>query len=118
MVSGDKRFRARQRQTVGPRRTGRRSAPSAACCDEREKVELTGTFRCVKPGLARIPGERRAASQLAGSAGDDSGRSFDRLDRGTQSAGMSDDALPLPIPRYVGDIRVANGKVTLYKTVQ
>ena len=28
------------------------------------------------------------------------------------------DALPLPLPAYVGDIRVANGKITLYKNVR
>src|SRR5438128_2448599 len=33
-------------------------------------------------------------------------------------AGVSENALPLPIPRSVGDIRVANGKVTLYKSLQ
>ena len=32
--------------------------------------------------------------------------------------GVDADALPLPLPPYVGDIRVANGKVTLYKNVK
>jgi hypothetical protein len=40
-------------------------------------------------------------------------------DRGVaRPAGIDDDALPLPLPAYIGDIRVANGKVTLYKNVR
>jgi hypothetical protein len=26
--------------------------------------------------------------------------------------------MPLPLPPYIGDIRVANGKITLYKNVK
>jgi hypothetical protein len=40
------------------------------------------------------------------------------LDRGTRPVGVDTDALPLPLPSYIGDIRMANGKVTLYKNVQ
>ena len=43
---------------------------------------------------------------------------IDRFATGPRPAGMEPNALPLPIPRYIGDIRVANGKVTLYKTVR
>jgi hypothetical protein len=41
-----------------------------------------------------------------------------RMDRAQRPSGLDADALPLPIPRYIGDIRVANGKITLYKTVE
>jgi hypothetical protein len=41
-----------------------------------------------------------------------------QMTKGARPAGLSDDGLPLPIPRYVGDIRVANGKITLYKNVE
>jgi hypothetical protein len=41
-----------------------------------------------------------------------------RFERGNRPAGLDPDALPLPLPRYVGDIRVANGKITLYKNTQ
>jgi hypothetical protein len=41
-----------------------------------------------------------------------------RMTKGERPAGLSADGLPLPIPHYVGDIRVANGKITLYKNVE
>jgi hypothetical protein len=40
-----------------------------------------------------------------------------RFDHGNRPAGVDADALPLPLPAYVGDIRVANGRITLYKNV-
>jgi hypothetical protein len=40
-----------------------------------------------------------------------------RFIRGTPPAGLSDSGLPLPLPSYIGDIRVANGKITLYKNI-
>jgi hypothetical protein len=43
---------------------------------------------------------------------------IDRIRSGRSQAGVAPNALPLPIPAYIGDIRVANSKVTLYKTVR
>jgi hypothetical protein len=84
---------------------------------ERERVMLTGTLRVVSPGMAEfqiqearirdLPLPHAMVSSLVR-----------RVNRGAPPAGVDADALPLPIPRYVGDIRVARGKVTLYKTVQ
>jgi len=84
---------------------------------DRERVSLTGTLRMVSPGTAEfqiqearireLPLPRSMIKALAR-----------RVARGDHQPGLDEDALPLPIPRYVGDIRVARGKVTLYKTVQ
>jgi hypothetical protein len=41
-----------------------------------------------------------------------------RIDKAPREPGVGDSSFPLPLPQYVGDIRVANGKVTLYKNVQ
>jgi hypothetical protein len=38
--------------------------------------------------------------------------------QGTRPEGIADDALPLQIPPYIADVRVKNGKVTLYKAVK
>ena len=40
------------------------------------------------------------------------------IDRRPRAGGLADNALPLPVPPYVSDIRIANGKVTLYKNVK
>jgi hypothetical protein len=84
---------------------------------DRERVMLTGTMRVVSPGMAEfqisearirdLPLPHAMLSSLV-----------NRVERGGHPPGVDVDALPLPIPRYVGDIRVARGKVTLYKTVQ
>lgn len=91
--------------------------PLAGMLHDREPVELTGTFRVARPGLAEfdvqdmkvrdLPVPRGMISTLIG-----------KLERGARPEGLSENGLALPIPRYIGDIRVANGKVTLYKSVQ
>ena len=84
---------------------------------DRERVTLTGTLRMVSPGMgefqiqeARIRELRLPHAMLSSLV--------KRVERGSHPPSVDADALALPIPRYVGDIRVARGKVTLYKTVQ
>jgi hypothetical protein len=81
-----------------------------------EPVEMSGTLRVIHPGLAeyRVRDVKVHDLSLPRSLIPGLIKRFDRADR---PAGLDADALPLPIPAYVGDIRVANGKVTLYKNV-
>jgi hypothetical protein len=92
-------------------------ADAVGIVHDRERVELTGTLSVVKPGTAafevsdaRIHGLPIPKGMIASL--------IDRIDRRPRPAGMAPNGLPLPIPRYIGDIRVANSKVTMYKTVQ
>jgi hypothetical protein len=39
-----------------------------------------------------------------------------QIRRGSMPPGVSESGLPFVVPTYVGDARVANGKITLYKT--
>ena len=39
-----------------------------------------------------------------------------QTERGSRPDGLSEDGLPIVVPRYLGDVRIANGRVTLYKT--
>ncbi len=84
---------------------------------DRERVELTGKLDVFKPGLAefalsdaRIHGLPIPKGMVA--------TLIDRFAPVPAPAGMNPNSLPLPIPAYVGDIRVANGKITLYNTVR
>ena len=84
---------------------------------DRERVELTGTLDVLKPGIAefavaeaRIHGLPIPNGMIA--------TLIDRFKPVPAPAGTDPNSLPLPIPRYIGDIRVANGKITLYKTVR
>ena len=91
--------------------------PFASMLGDRERVQLTGTFHVVKPGLAEFEihdATVRGFSIPHGMIPELIGR----FGRGLRPAALSSDGLPLPIPRYVGDIRVANGKITLYKNVE
>jgi hypothetical protein len=84
---------------------------------DRERVQFTGTFRVAKPGLAEFQIQEMKVGALTVPRGMIA-TLVGRFDRGQRPPGLDRDALPLPIPRYVGDIRVANGKITLYKTVE
>jgi hypothetical protein len=84
---------------------------------DRERAELTGTLSVSKPGVAvfevsdaRIHGLPIPKGMIVSL--------IDRIRSGRSQAGVAPNALPLPIPAYIGDIRVANSKVTLYKTVR
>ena len=84
---------------------------------DRERVMLTGTLRMVSPGMAEFQIQEARIRELPLPHAMVSSL-VRRVERGAAPPGVDADALPLPIPRYVGDIRVARGKVTLYKTVQ
>jgi hypothetical protein len=40
------------------------------------------------------------------------------LVHGPRPAGLSANGIPITIPPYIGDARIARGKITLYKNVQ
>ena len=83
--------------------------------NEREKVQLSGTFHVVKPGIAEFAVKEVKIRNFSVPRGMIPPL-VKRLDQGARPAGVAENAIAVPIPRYVGDIRVANGKVTLYKT--
>lgn len=82
----------------------------------RDTLRLAGTLGLVRPGLAeyrvralRIKGidvpPRLIASLI------------DAMRRSVNADSLPADALPIPLPKAVADVRVANGKVTLYKAL-
>jgi hypothetical protein len=116
MVSGDRvsmRANVKLSDLGGPGALG----SLGGMLGDRERVEFTGTFRVAKPGLAefQIQDIKVGAVNLPHGM---IASLIARFDRGQRPPEIDRDALPLPIPRYVGDIRVANGKITLYKTVE
>lgn len=90
--------------------------PLGSMLRERERVTFGGTFEIVRPGLVQyrlyelkvrefsLP--RRLIPTIVA-----------RIGRGTRPEGVAPEALPLEIPRYIGDVRIGNGKVTLYRTL-
>lgn len=89
--------------------------PVASVLGDRAPVELSGTMRIVGPKLAefvvqsvKVRDIRIPNAMIPGL--------ISKVDRGPRPAGLDPTGLPLPIPASVGDIRVGNGKITLYKT--
>lgn len=91
--------------------------PLGSMLSSRETVELAGTLQVVRPGLGqfRVHEVRvrdftlpsRMVPRLVG-----------RLRRGPVPDGVAPDAFPLEIPAGVGDVRLADGKVTLYRSAR
>lgn len=88
----------------------------ASFLGDRERVQFGGTFVVVRPGLAEFEVKEIRVRDIAlpQSA---IPRLVQRLEHGTRPAGIAPDALPLQIPPHIGDVRLARGRVTLYKTV-
>jgi hypothetical protein len=90
--------------------------PMAAMISGRQNVSFTGTVDVVKSGLAQFRvveakvGELSVPSQAIP-------RLITQLDRGARPAGVVPNGIPFPLPPRVGDVRVSNGRITLYKTV-
>jgi hypothetical protein len=115
MVSGNQ---LRVRAVVPLRELGAERAlgPLASMIGARDTVELAGTVDVVRPGLAQMHVVKaqihdftlpksvlpKLVQQIRHDAPD----------------GIAPDAFPIPLPSYIGDIRIADGKVTLYKNVK
>ncbi len=86
-----------------------------AALNGRDTLRLSGTLQAVRPGLAqyrvrelRIKGVNvppRVIPSLVGT-----------LRRRARTDSLAPDALPIPMPRFISDVRVTNGRVTLYRT--
>ena len=94
-----------------------RLGPLAGMLRDRETVELTGTFAMLRPGLGAFNVYEAKLGPIKLPQGMIP-RLIKEVDRGNRPQGLPDTALPLPVPDYVSDIRIANGKVTLYKNVK
>jgi hypothetical protein len=94
---------------------GKVLGPLASLLSDTDSVQLSGTADVIRPGLAQfrvtdvmihdLPIPRPAIPKLIA------------LLRHSAPAGLAPNGLAIPLPPYVADIRIANGKVTLYKNV-
>lgn len=82
--------------------------------DARDTLRLGGTLEVVRPGLAqlRVREVQLGTFPLPAAA---IPRLMARFRGAAVVDGVADDAIPLRIPDYIGDVRVARGRVTLYR---
>jgi hypothetical protein len=91
--------------------------PLGMLLGDRDSVRLGGTINMLKPGL----GEFLVQEVKLGKLDVPNGlipRILTQMKRGKPVEGISQNGLPMVMPSYISDVRIANGKITLYKSVR
>lgn len=91
--------------------------PIGMLLGERDSVRFGGTINMVKPGLGEflVQEVKLGRFDVPGAL---IPRLLTRMKRGTQPQGISQNGLPMVMPAYISDVRISNGKITLYKSVR
>jgi hypothetical protein len=91
--------------------------PIGMVVGERDSVRLGGAINMLRPGLAEFLvqevklGRLDVPSPLIP-------RLLTRIKKGKPVQGLSQNGLPMVMPAYISDVRIANGRITLYKSVK
>ena len=91
--------------------------PLGMLLGDRDSVRFGGTINMLKPGLGEFLvqevklGRFEVPNALVP-------RILTQMKRGKQPEGISQNGLPMVMPAYISDVRISNGKITLYKSVR
>jgi hypothetical protein len=97
---------------------GRRTlGPLGMLLGDRDSVRLGGTINVLKPGLGEFLVQEVKLGRLDVPTSLIP-RLVSQMKRGKQVEGISRNGLPMVMPAYISDVRIANGKITLYKSVR
>jgi hypothetical protein len=91
--------------------------PLAGIVGRRERLQMGGVFAMIRPGLAQFLVEDIRVGQLPIPRGAIP-RVLRQIRRGARPDGLAENGLPFVVPTYLGEARVANDKITLYKTTK
>lgn len=96
---------------------GDRSAlgPFAMLLGDTERIQLAGTLRVIRPGFAELQVKEFRIRDFALPPALIP-RLIQQLSPRPRAPELSPDGLPLRTPDYIGDVRVADGQITLYRT--
>ena len=84
----------------------------------RDSVLLGGTIHMLKPGLAEFQVQEAKLGRLEVPKSLIP-RLITQMTHGKNKVyGVSESSLPMVMPAYISDVRIANGKITLYKSVK
>lgn len=91
--------------------------PLGALLGDRDTLQLGGTIDVLRPGM----GEFQVKDIKFGSFAVPDAiipRLVRRIRKGEMPQGLAENALPMPLPSFIGDVRIANGRITVYKSTQ
>jgi hypothetical protein len=91
--------------------------PLGMLLGERDSVRLGGTINVLKPGLGEFLVQEVKLGRLDVPTSLIP-RLLSQMKRGKQVEGISSNGLPMVMPAYISDVRISNGKITLYKSVR
>jgi len=91
--------------------------PVGMLLGDRDSVKFGGTINMLKPGLAEFLVQEVKLGRIDVPNGLIP-RLLTQMKRGKPVEGISQNGLPMVMPAYISDVRIANGKITLYKSVQ
>jgi hypothetical protein len=89
--------------------------PLGGLLNDRERLQLGGTFRVIRPGLSEFEVREIKLRDFKVPTGAIP-RLVQQISRGNRPEGVAPNALAVTTPRTLADVRIANGRVTLYKT--
>jgi len=88
--------------------------PLAALLGDRERIQIGGALRIIRPGQAELQVKELRLKELA-IPQPLIPRLIQQISRGERPPGLSPNGLLLRTPPYIGDVRVSDSKITLYK---
>jgi hypothetical protein len=91
--------------------------PLGMLLGERDSVRLGGTINMSRPGLAEFLVQEVKLGRIDVPDGLIP-RLLTQMKRGKAVEGVSNKGLPMVMPSYISDVRIANGRITLYKSVR
>jgi hypothetical protein len=89
--------------------------PLGGLLNDRERLQLGGSFRVLRPGLSEFEVREIKLRDFKVPTGAIP-RLVQQISRGNRPEGVAPNALAVTTPRSLADVRIANGRVTLYKT--
>jgi len=91
--------------------------PIGMLLGDRDSVRLGGTIDMLKPGLGEFVVQEVKLGRIEVPAALIP-RLLTQMKRGKPVEGISRNGLPMVMPSYISDVRIANGRITLYKSVR
>ena len=89
--------------------------PLGGLLNDRERLQLGGGFRVIRPGLSEFDVREIKLRDFKVPSGAIP-RLVQQLSRGNRPEGVAPNGLAVTTPRSLADVRIANGRVTLYKS--